>query len=226
MIKPDTVRVEEPLSENTDVDALDESSGKIVLANFSVDSIDRFIFTWPRGSSTSAIQFLIDLSLHEKILGCVVVGWRHDTRGSLTTRHKIMASKLVASGWDVSAREGVGLAVLPCQLESLETAIELASKLALGWFLVPSLTTARQISGDAFEPTLRSFCWTHRLTPSREFLSAMDRSLHAIAYVSNGDDRLPSVIVAVSKTNETVLARLQELAKEPLSRFCLRINAE
>lgn len=206
------LQIEEPVCSNPNIDAVDEDSRRIVLAEFSLERVSRYTFLWPHHCEAFASHCIDTLEaiseLSPKPTKCVS-GWLHDTDGFLRMRHKVLVSNLTKSGWDVVAQRDLGIAlsvVPPGGLRSLVNSLQMPG---LGWFLAFGDWCAPEVlTQPPFLASMKSFCCGRRLTPSRQFLDGLAERGGAVAYAAASDDRRPGAIVVSSKRMEEAALRL------------------
>jgi hypothetical protein len=205
---------EEPLGPNPELTAVDDESSAITLAEFAVDGLCRYSFSWNRGEAeveVRAVRLLDALGEHVPVKPNIcVAGWRHEVPSGLRVRHRHVVSTLQRRGWQVRAESGIGLAMRAIDGGELPQAVELLRSTGhTGWFLAfGSWPSASALAQSPFRNTLASFCWTHRLAPSRPFLQGLRDAGGAVAYLVADDVHLARAILI---TPTAMGARLSSL---------------
>lgn len=211
MSGPVRVRVERPLGPNPALTALDEATGRLVLADFAVPGARRYVLEWPHGADASGSE---RSELAERALRAVagavhcVTGWSHDATGPLRIRHLGVSARLKKSGWSVATEAGLGLGIREVTASAPVATLNDARQEGRGWFLTGgSWGAAERLASAPFRPTALSFCTTGRLAASAAFVAAVIHAGGAFAYTLDDDAHPPSLVLVVpeSATLEAML---------------------
>ena len=193
--------LEEPLTENEQILAVNEADGSIQLADFRINRLNRYSVVWSTKEERSAAEtFLIRRLFHafgKKAYW--LVGWQHDVSGPQRISSLRFLRKLERAGWQTLSKASLGLGLKAVEESQLfgqhppehETLIS-------GWFLwlgVPP--SAIDLGSAPFEQTLRMFCKTRELQPSQQFLLAIRDLGLGVVYEATGGSHLPGTIVVI-----------------------------
>lgn len=193
------VRVERPLGPNPALTALDEPTGRLVLADFVVSGAQRYVVAWTHGGDRDCAE---RVALAERALRaaadpiCCVTGWPHETEGPLRIRHLGFAARLKKAGWSVATEAGLALGVRAVTgATAIETTNEGAGE-ARGWFLGSGAwCTVERLAAPPFQASMLAFCRSGRLAPSDAFTTGVIAAGGAFAYVLTDDAHPPSLVV-------------------------------
>jgi hypothetical protein len=195
------VGLEEPLTANDYVSAVDEATGSIQLARFGVAGLNRYSLV----SSSKETRSIVEPQVFGRLLIALgksaywLLGWNHDVSGLERISSLRYLRKLERAGWQTISDAGLGLGLKAVEEGELSSPYPSDwEELIGGWFLwlgVPP--NVAELRSAPFEQTLRMFCKTRRLQPSEKFLLAIrDRGL-GIAYEATGGSDLPGMIVVI-----------------------------
>lgn len=218
MTRPERLICEEPIRPNPFVTSLDEASQRLVLAEFSIESVCRYTLVWERGAAAfpdDAITALASLADVVALPMHLVIGWRQDESGHQRGRHRNLVAALRKTGWEVRADIGLGLGVLATDSVKLAGVHETVRNRGVGWCLI--LGDGLKLDGlfaAPFRKTMEFFCWNHRLAPSSQFIRGLGDCGSAIGYCVSGDDRLPAVYLLSRERLCGAIARELQI-KEP-----------
>jgi hypothetical protein len=198
------VRVEHPLGPNPALTALDEATGRLALADFTVPGARRYLLEWPHGADASGAA---RSELAERVLrtavGTVhcVTGWANDTSGPLHIRHLGVSARLKKAGWSLVNEAGLGLGVREVTASTRIATLEEASQEGRGWFLTGGLwSEVERLASTPLRPTMLSFCATRRLAASEAFTKAVIQVGGGFAYVLNDDAHPPSLVIVAPES--------------------------
>ncbi len=190
--------LEEPLQPNQQILATD-ASGAPLLADFLVSGLNRYSFVWARAEP-------IPFDLLEMLLGydrgprSVVIGWHHELVGIHRIKSIGTERVLRAAGWETHGEQGLGLGCKTLQ-ELRDGAFPAVPHLWVGWFAMlggaPGLGGLRK---DPFVTTVRSFCRSSKLEPSREFLEGLVSGSASVAYAMQGPSDLYGIVLVSPST--------------------------
>lgn len=192
--------IEEPLQENGQLYALDEGTGSIVLAEFSSAELNRYSFLPDDNSNCeqSLASLVSRIAAASGVIATWLVTFRASPAGS-AMRARALATRLAKRGWHVLklggdvhvATRGTGLAIQK-RLSPAD-----ADPLICGWFLLlgPRPEDELLLSKET-AASLRSLALTHRLQPSRQFLTACGASDLTVAYLAKSATERSGLVVA------------------------------
>ncbi len=193
--------LEEPLTANDYVSAVDEATESIQLASFGVAGMNRYSLVSSSKEDRSTVEVEVFGRLFIALGKSVfwLLGWNHDVNGLERISNLRYLRKLERTGWQTVANPGLGLGLKAVKESDLSAPYPPDwEELLGGWFLwlgVPP--NIAELKNAPFEQTLRMFCKTRSLQPSEKFLIAIrDRGL-GIAYQATGGSDLPGVIVVI-----------------------------
>ena len=199
--------LEEPLQPNEQILATDPS-GAPRLATFSVPGLNRYSFVWARAEPIP-FDFLEVLLGYDRGQRGLVVGWHHDLMGAYRVRSFGIERALAAAGWETQGEQGLGLG---CKtLRKLENGVfPSVSTPTLGWFvMVGGALSLAELREDPFVATIRSFCRTSKLEPSRKFLAGLVPESVSIAYPMQGPSDVHGIVLVSSSPLSKHIESLQ-----------------
>lgn len=202
----------EPLKRTEELAALDEESGALRLADFDVEGLWRYSFIWPGVREAGVPEpdvFRLLEQLHKLLSGTsvCVAGWRHGVPEELRRRHTLLSSRLKRQSWAVNAEPGIGVAMKATPIGSVSQTIhQLRAAGQAGWFMAfDAWKSPIDLHEDPFRKTIQSFCWSHRLQPSKQFLEGLREIRGAVAYVVDDDMKDSRVILITPRGDQDVL---------------------
>ena len=195
---PTRYGVEEPLTANDHVLAVNDASRKIELANFRIDGMSRYSLVWRTQEERARAEPHLISRLLKFGEASWILGWNHQKNGPYKIGNLRFLRKLQAAGWQTLAKENLGLGLRVVKEDDSLQQPPVHETLVSSWFLWfgPS-PDILDLSRDPFEPTLRLFCKTRRLYPSQHFLLALRDRRSGLLYEASGGGDLPGMIVVV-----------------------------
>ena len=205
--------LEEPLAPNQQLNAVGDEPGTIILADFGVEGLCRYSFTWHSDGADRMAQaagILAPFADHLQAGAQWLIGWKHRLEGDYRFRSLRLKRKLEAAGWDVFACEDLGLSLKSLALtDGAELTPPELEPVQSGWAILFGRQISSQRLAEApFDSTLRTFALTFRLEPSRAFLTELARRKSGAAYPAKGPSGLPGLVIISPKPASDVITRL------------------
>lgn len=194
--------IEVPLYKNPQILSLDEASGAVRLWDHHVEGAARYsLVPSPQESIVGAWSLVPRLALMRDLEFSWVVGWKYDGSGPNRIRSKAIHGRLKKEGWSLLTGQGLGLAILCGNGDRAPASIPAGCEKELqGCVAVFGKNIGLEgLSGKPFDKTMRHFCLTQRLDPSREFVEGLVECGAAVAYVSVSSDAKSGIVFVGSK---------------------------
>jgi len=203
---------EEPMLPNDQLDALDECTGEIELASFSIADVFRYSFV-PRERSISSMLLprLLELLVASGSSSATwVIVFRGDDEQGLDFRARVLSSKLRRAYWTLVARAGVTIATKPISAGGLGSVppSELDERIA-GWFVaLGDWSSFESLLAPPFLESMKMLSVGHRLQPSKEFLMGAREARLGVAYVASASMDRQAVVVTAAHPLTSVVQQL------------------
>lgn len=209
-----TLGVERPVQSNPQILRLDEDSGEVRLWKGEMERTFRYCLVPVSGSlsSETCIELLRQLGLTKLPDRKWIVGWSYHSTGQAHIRSRFICSSLKKTGWSIYVREDLGLAEHAFSEVNVAVPSPESTRRELQGFLIVfgQPLSLQSISSPPFEATMRHFCRTQLLQPSREFLEGLVQHGVVVAYTSTASDLRTGLVLIGPETEAPDLLGAQE----------------
>ena len=188
-----------PLVSNPQILCLDEDSATVRCWEGEVAGAFRYSFVSTSGNSCWDVSRSLLARLGSMQSSGVqwVLGWRYRETGQDRIRSRFVSAALEREGWALHLVDGLGLAARVFTAADIPVAPpENCRKDLQGFFAIMGRESPLQaLSAPPLEATMRHFCWTQQLQPSRNFVEGIVGQGIIVAYTSAASDVRKGLVV-------------------------------
>jgi hypothetical protein len=191
---------EEPLGSNQQLYALEESTGALALADFSVTDANRYSLLWvgPREEAPARLSAVLGaIFLHLSLPGAWCAAWSQGSSDELAGQTRTKRWRHGKDGFDIHDADDLAIAVAGVSAESLSWPP--ADRGARTVLLLGEGITADRLGHDAPLPSMKALARSG-MAPSHEIISWLVEQRWSMVYPNRDDlGRLGVIIVGAHR---------------------------